>query len=263
MEVIGFIAAALIGVSLALIGGGGSIITVPVLVYLFSIPPALATSYSLFIVGFSSLAGAYKNYKQGCINFKTVLLFGTSSVTTAYLTRLLIIPQIPKVFTIGTLQLTESFAIMTIFGILMLGASFSMISKRHIPYHHQNELDIFLLLSCGIGIGLITGLLGAGGGFLLIPALVLIMKLPMKEAIGTSLLIIAFNCLIGFMGDIGRYNVQWLFLLSITIISVSGIIIGDVLNKKINGEKLKKAFGWFTLTVSICIIVTEMLNIEK
>src|SRR6478672_541661 len=203
MEVIGFVAAAFIGVSLGLIGGGGSIITVPVLVYLFSIPPSLATSYSLFIVGFSSLVGAYKNYKKGLINFKTALLFGASSITTVYLTRRLVIPRIPKEFTIGTLHLTEPFVLMIVFAILMLAVSFSMITHRHITYHHQNELNIFLLVSCGIGIGLITGFLGAGGGFLLVPALVLIMKLPMKQAIGTSLFIIACNCLIGFTGDIG------------------------------------------------------------
>ncbi len=263
MEVIGFIAAALIGVSLGLIGGGGSIITVPVLVYLFSIPPALATSYSLFIVGLSSLVGAYKNYKKGFISFKTALLFGTSSIITVYLTRRLIIPQIPKVFMLGTMHLTESFAIMIFFAILMLVASFFMISREHITYHHQNKLDIFLLLSCGIGIGLITGFLGAGGGFLLVPALVLIMKLPMKQAIGTSLLIIAFNCLIGFTGDIGHYNIQWLFLSSVTGIAVSGIIVGDALNKKINGDKLKKGFGWFVLIVSIYIIIREILYAVK
>jgi uncharacterized membrane protein YfcA len=263
MEVIGFVAAAFIGVSLGLIGGGGSIITVPVLVYLFSIPPSLATSYSLFIVGFSSLVGAYKNYKKGLISFKTAFLFGASSITTVYLTRRLIIPQIPSVFTIGTLHLTQPFVIMIVFAILMLAVSFSMISHRHITYHLQNELDIFLLVSCGIGIGLITGFLGAGGGFLLVPALVLIMRLPMKQAIGTSLLIIAFNCLIGFTGDIGHYTIQWLFLLSVTVIAVSGLIVGDALNKKINGDKLKKAFGWFVLIMSIYIIVREILDAVK
>src|SRR6478672_8229405 len=119
MEVIGFVAAAFIGVSLGLIGGGGSIITVPVLVYLFSIPPTLATSYSLFIVGSSSLIGAYKNYKKNSISFKTALLFCASSISTVYVTRRLILPKIPQVFVIGTLHLTEPFLIMIIFAILM------------------------------------------------------------------------------------------------------------------------------------------------
>jgi uncharacterized membrane protein YfcA len=263
MEVIGFIATAFIGVSLGLVGGGGSIITVPVLVYLFSMPPTLATSYSLFIVGVSSLVGAYKNYKKGFVNFKTALLFGTSSVITVYLTRRLIIPQIPKVFIVGTWHLTEPFVIMIVFAILMLAASFSMIRHKHLTYHHQNELDIFLLLSCGIGIGLITGFLGAGGGFLLVPALVLIMKLPMKQAIGTSLLIIAFNCLIGFTGDIGHYSIEWLLLLRITVVAVTGLIVGDALNKKIKGDKLKTAFGWFILIMGIYIVVREIFDAVK
>lgn len=263
MNLIGFIAAALIGISLGLMGGGGSIITVPVLVYLFSIPPTLATSYSLFIVGCSSLAGAYINYKKGFVNFKTALVFGSSSIIIAYLIRRLIIPKIPQIFTIGTLHLSESFVIMIVLAILMLSASFSMLTHKHITYHHQHELDIFLLLACGIGLGLITGFLGAGGGFLLVPALVLIMKLPMKQATGTSLLIIALNCLIGFTGDIGHYDIQWLLLLSITVVAVSGIIAGDALNKKINGNKLKRAFGWFLLIMSICIIAKEIIDAGK
>lgn len=259
MHILGFIAAALIGISLGLIGGGGSILTVPVLVYLFSLSPSLATSYSLFVVGFTSLVGAYKNYRKGLVHFRTALLFSASSVTTVFLIRKLIIPRLPKVFfTVGTFKVTEPFLIMVVFALLMMAASVSMISDKPIQYSSSKERNFLLVLLYGIAIGIVTGFLGAGGGFLLIPTLVLIMKLPMKQAIGTSLLIIALNSLIGFTGDIGHFDIQWLFLLSITLIAVIGIMIGDALNKKIQGDKLKKFFGWFILVMSIYILAHEI-----
>jgi uncharacterized membrane protein YfcA len=259
MHVIGFIAAALIGVSLGLVGGGGSILTVPVLVYLFSVSPSLATSYSLFIVGTTSLIGAYKNFRKGLVHFRTALIFSASSVTTVFFIRKFIVPQLPKVFfSIGTFQVTESFAIMIVFAVIMFAVSISMLRNKPITYVHAKEHAIFLVLIYGIAIGAITGFLGVGGGFLLIPTLVLIMKLPMKHAIGTSLLIIALNSLIGFTGDIGHFNFQWMFLLSITFIAMIGIMIGDALNKKIHGDKLKRFFGWFILVMSICIIAKEI-----
>jgi len=261
MHVIGFIAAALIGVSLGLIGSGGSILTVPVLVYLFSVSPSLATSYSLFIVGITSLVGAYKNYRKGLVHFRTALIFSASSVTTVFLIRKFIIPQLPKVFfSIGTFQVTEPFAIMIVFAFIMFAVSISMLTNKPITYSDKKEHSIFLVLIYGITIGIITGFLGVGGGFLLIPTLVLIMKLPMKHAIGTSLLIITLNSLIGFTGDIGHFDFQWTFLLPITFIAVIGVIIGDALNKKINSEKLKKGFGWFILVMSIYIIAREVFS---
>lgn len=261
MHILGFIAAALIGVSLGLIGGGGSILTVPVLVYLFFISPSLATSYSLFIVGVTSLIGAYKNYRKGLIHFRTALIFSASSVTVVFIIRKFIIPLLPKFFfSIGSFRVTESFAIMIVFAVLMLCVSVSMLANKEINYTNTKERNIFFVLLYGIVIGIITGLLGVGGGFLLIPTLVLIMKLPMKHAIGTSLLIIALNSLIGFTGDIGHFNFDWPFLLTITFIAVAGLLIGDALNKKINEEKLRKIFGWFVLTVSLYIIVREIFG---
>jgi uncharacterized protein len=225
------------------------------------VPPSIATSYSLFIVGFTSLVGAYKNYKKGLVNFKTAFIFGTSSIATVYLTRKLIIPHLPEVFfTMGTFQVTEPLLTMVVFAIFMLAASVSMIRNKQVNNINQTiqERNIFLVLFYGIAIGLVTGFLGVGGGFLLIPALVLIMKLPMKQAIGTALLIIAFNSLIGFTGDIGHYNIQWLLLITLTFIAIAGVIIGDALSKKIDGEKLKKGFGWFVLIMSIYILTREV-----
>lgn len=261
MELFGYIASALIGVALGLIGGGGSILTVPVMVYLFGVTPLLATSYSLFIVGSTSLIGSVSNFRNGLINLKATFFFGTASVITVFATRRFLVPMIPtKIITIGTFIVTESFLTMVMFGLLMLVASISMIRDKGDDGPDKECSDcikFFKLLGYGVSIGLVTGLLGAGGGFLLIPALVFLVKLPIKKAIGTSLAIIAMNSLFGFAGDIGHFNIDWVFLLSITGIAVAGIFIGGLLNKKIPGEKLKKGFGWFVLVMGIYILVRE------
>ncbi len=269
MEIAGYIASALIGLSLGLIGGGGSILTVPVLVYLFKVAPALATSYSLFVVGSSSLVGAWINYRKRLVSIKTALLFGMSSIVTVFLTRKFIIPLIPeKIAHIKEFAITESLLIMVLFATLMLAASISMITNKAkdktdildktdtIP---ESRISLPGLFLNGVAIGLVTGLLGAGGGFLLIPSLVLFVKLPMKEAIGTSLLIIALNSLIGFTGDLGHYNIDWGLLIKITFLAISGIFVGGVLGRKITGEKLKKGFGWFVLVMAVYILVKEVL----
>ena len=260
MEMVGYIASLLIGVTMGLIGGGGSILTIPILVYLFSISPTLAISYSLFIVGFTSLVGAFNNYRNGLVNFKTVLLFGSSSITTVFIARKFIIPFMPDVFfKIGSFEVTHSLFVMVVFAILMLAASVSMIRSRKVIAEKQAKEKPWVLVMYGVLIGLVTGFLGAGGGFLLIPALVILMKLPMKEAIGTSLFIIALNSLIGFLGDIGRHAIDWKFITIISVIAIAGIFIGGYFNQKVNSDKLKKGFGWFVLVMGIYIIVKELV----
>lgn len=262
MIVLGYMAAVLIGISLGLIGGGGSILTVPVLVYLFGVDATLATSYSLFIVGATSLVGAYKNYTKGFVDIKTALLFGAASITTVLLTRRFVIPLIPDIiWTSGSVAITKSFLTMVLFAALMLMASFSMIrggKKNTEPATTDGGNVLPSLILYGIGIGLVTGLLGAGGGFLLIPALVLLLRLPMKNAVGTSLFIIALNSLIGFTGDLGRVTIDWTFLLTLTAISVVGIIVGTELSKKIPGSKLKTGFGWFVMIMAVYILIKEI-----
>lgn len=262
MEYIGYFASILIGVALGLIGGGGSILTVPVLVYLFGVSPLLSTSYSLFIVGSTSLVGAVNNYKQGFVNVKIALLFGLTSITTVFLTRKFIIPNIPqKVAQIGSFIITESMLMMILFATLMVIAATAMIKNRK-SIDEKNpvktKLDIIKLLVYGIAIGIITGFLGAGGGFLLIPTLVILLGLSMKEAVGTSLLIIALNSLFGFTADLGHFEIDWYFLLSITAIALVGLVIGSQIGKKIESIKLKKGFGYFVLIMGIFIIIKEV-----
>jgi uncharacterized membrane protein YfcA len=262
MEIIAYLASALIGVSLGLIGGGGSILTVPVMVYLFGVNPLLATSYSLFIVGTTSMVGAFQNLRNKLVNLKIALLFGLSSVTTVFIIRKFFVSLIPsQLFTISNFQVTSNIMTMLLFALLMLAASFSMIKDK---LRLKSVVSTapgsgWKLLIYGVSIGFVTGLLGAGGGFLLIPTLVIILGLPMKEAIGTSLMIIAFNSLVGFTGDLGHFNINWPFLLKVTAIALAGIFVGIFISSKIDGGKLKKGFGWFVLIMGGYILGKELI----
>lgn len=261
MEIFGYLAAALIGISLGLIGGGGSILTVPVLVYLFGIDPSQATSYSLFIVGISSAAGVFPRYRKGLVSVRTAMLFGVSSITTVLLVRKFFLPLIPDpIASFGNIVITRSLLTMVLFAVLMLLASFSMIrSGKGQVKEVMPQGNSFLKLSLyGIGIGIVTGLLGAGGGFLIIPALVLLLGLDMKVAIGTSLLIIAMNSLAGFAGEMTDPGIDWRLLLTLAVIAVAGLFAGTYMGRSIPGSKLKKGFGWFVLAMGLFIIVKEL-----
>lgn len=263
MEIIGYISSIIIGISLGLIGGGGSILTVPVLVYLFGVEPMLATAYSLFIVGTSSLIGAFPKYKEGLISIKTVVVFGIPSIIAVFLTRKLLVPAIPHdVFSIGNFIVTKSILMMILFAVLMVAASISMIreKKKTAQLEEAQKFNYPMIMLEGSVVGVLTGLVGAGGGFLIIPALVMLSKLPMKKAVGTSLLIIAAKSLIGFTGDLMSNSTQmnWTLLLSVTALAIAGIFAGNWLSQKIDGNKLKKGFGWFVLVMGVYIIVNEL-----
>jgi uncharacterized membrane protein YfcA len=258
MEYFGYFASIIIGLSLGLIGGGGSILTIPILVYLFKIDPKLATSYSLFIVGITALSGCFSHYKMGNLKIKSALYFAVPSVFSILVIREIIILKIPNlIFTINDFQVTKNFLIMIIFAVLMMAASFSMIikSKKRI-YTTTNYLQLALI---GAVVGIVTGFLGAGGGFLIIPALLFFANLPMKQAVGTSLLIIFINSSIGFVGDlyIGT-PIDYPFLLSILSMAFLGMLIGTQLSKRMDGNKLKPIFGWFVLVMGIYIIIKEI-----
>ncbi len=263
MEIIGYTASILIGISLGLIGSGGSILTVPVLVYLFAVDAVAATAYSLFIVGFTAAIGSVGYFKKGLVNIKTALVFGTPSIVAVFLTRAYLVPAIPhNVFSIGGFVVTKSMLMMVLFAVLMVVASFSMIkkdNKKTAETEGPQKFNYPLILLEGAVVGMITGLVGAGGGFLIIPALVLLSKLPMKEAVGTSLVIIAAKSLIGFFGEGGETAVNWSLLAVVSAFASAGIFIGIYLSKKIDGTKLKPIFGWFVLGMGIYIIIKETL----
>jgi len=255
----------LIGVSLGLIGAGGSILTVPVLVYLAHVDPVLATAYSLFVVGSTALVGGIQNALKKRVAYKTALVFGVPSILAVYATRAWIMPAIPdQINLFGDLPLAKGTTLLLLFAGLMVITSISMIrSKPNLAAElesHPVKTNYLLILAEGIGVGMLTGLVGAGGGFLIIPALVLFAGLNMKLAVGTSLFIIAAKSLIGFTGDVGLGTpIEWNFLLLFTAFSVSGIFIGMWMNNYIDGKKLKKGFGWFVLAMGIYMIVKETL----
>jgi uncharacterized membrane protein YfcA len=275
MEILGYIGAVVMGLSLGLIGGGGSILTVPILVYLFQVDAVLATAYSLFIVGLTSLVGSVSHVRLGNVHWRTAIVFGIPSIISVFLTRSYLVPRIPDpIMTFGqdpsggaALVITKSVGLLLLFAVIMVMAAYSMIkpAKKSSTDTLSNTEDVQpqfnypLILAEGAIVGVVTGLVGAGGGFLIIPALVLLAKLPMKQAVGTSLMIIAAKSLIGFVGDMrGNEVIDWSFLGVFSSIAVVGILLGSWLSKRIPGEKLKPAFGWFVLVMGTYIIIKEL-----
>jgi uncharacterized membrane protein YfcA len=265
MEILGYIAAIFIGISLGMVGSGGSILTVPVLVYLMHINPLLATTSSLFIVGITSFAGGLRAYSKKLVDFRAVTEFGIPSIFSIFITRHYLLPSLPDtLFTIGNIVISKEMFLMVVFAILMLGAAFTMIRSHEADAapeeaeknRHNKVLPLVIL---GLLIGLVTGMLGAGGGFLIIPTLVLFLKLPMKSAVGTSLLLIGLNSLFGFVFSLKQFEFDWILLLSFTALAVTGIFIGSKLADKIPGASLKKGFGWFVLVMGIYIIIKELV----
>lgn len=261
MEIIGYLASILIGVALGLIGGGGSILTVPVLVYLFNEDPVLATAYSLFIVGLTSAVGSFKYFQLGLVNWRTAIIFGIPSIIAVFMTRAYIVPALPAQVSItDTFVLTKGDMMLLLFSVVMIAASFSMIrgnGQENQAETGEQKFNYPLILLEGAVVGVLTGLVGAGGGFLIIPALVVLSKLPMKQAVGTSLVIIAAKSLIGFLGERSESPIDWTLLGIVSAFAIVGIFVGASLSKRIDGNKLKPAFGWFVLIMGLGIIARE------
>jgi uncharacterized protein len=262
MEVAGYIASICVGLVLGILGGGGSILSIPILVYLFHIDAVLASAYSLFIVGFTSFVGSVPKYKEHLVNIKTGILFGIPSILTIFATRKWIVPIIPDIlWQTDSFIFTKRFLILGLFAVLMILASISMIRGRREIHNNNHRFRVVWVSIEGVLIGVLTGIVGAGGGFLIIPALVLLTGLPFKTAVGTSLFIIAINSLSGFLGDLFNYHIDWIFLLSITALAVVGVIMGNSLSKKIHADKLRVFFGWFVLLMGVWILAKELFDL--
>lgn len=258
---IGYVLAVFVGTTLGMLGSGGSILSVPILVYVMGIEPTLATAYSLFVIGTTSLVGGIHKAKQKLVDFKKVVLFGIPSVITVFITRKIVVPRIPDViFSNGNFTLNKSILIMIVFAIVMIVASVGMIKpSKKITFNDGKKLDYYKIAALGILIGLISGFVGAGGGFLIIPALLFFAKTPMRMAVGTSLFIVASQSLIGFTGDIfGNQIIDCKLLFIFTLASIIGIFIGNFISVKVADEKLKTGFGWFVFAMGIYIVVKEI-----
>ena len=260
LEVFGYISALVIGISLGLIGGGGSILAVPVLAYLFSVNEKVATAYSLFIVGASALVGGVKQHLKGYVDWKTAVVFGLPAIIGVTAVRHYVVPALPDIlFNIGDFEFTRRMAMFGLFAVLMIPAAFSMLKgRKEKEQKGEVKYNYPLILAEGLIVGAITGMIGAGGGFLIIPALVILANVEMKVAVGTSLIIIAFKSLLGFfLGDALTMEIDWLFLSIFTGISFVGIFIGSYLSNFIDGNKLKKGFGYFIFVMAIFIFYME------
>ena len=258
MEILGYVGALFIGLVLGLTGGGGSILTVPILVYLMSINPVTATAYSLFIVGTTSTFGAIQNYRKNLVDIKNGFIFAIPSFIAVYLTRKYIVPRIPDIILEAPILITKNMFLMLFFAVIMIFGALSVLKKKSQDTNNEEKRNLILIGIQTFTIGIIIGLVGAGGGFLIIPALILFTKLPMRKAVGTSLFIIAMNSLVGFIGDIQNLVIDWLFLLTFSAISVVGIFIGMYLTKYTNENQLKKIFAYFVLLMAAIILLKEM-----
>ena len=262
IEILGYISAFFIGLTLGLIGGGGSILAVPVLAYLFSVDEKIATAYSLFIVGSSALVGGIKKHFNGYVDWRTAIVFGVPSIIGVSIVRKYVVPILPDVLVIiNNFEFTRRMGMFGLFAVLMFLAAFTMIREIKIKSKSSSNTPKYnypLIIIEGIVVGALTGFIGAGGGFLIIPALVLMANIEIKIAIGTSLIIIAFKSLIGFfIGDANTLEIDWQFLLTFTGISFIGILIGNYASNFINGNNLKKGFGYFILILAIFIFYME------
>jgi len=260
MVIAGYILAIFIGISLGLVGSGGSVLAVPILVYVVGIPPSLATTYSLFVVGVSAFFGTVKASRDKLLAYKIAVVFGIPSIIAIFVMRKYILPAVPdELFTVGKFLITKDLLIMIAFAILMIFASFSMIWQKVTDGEGKDSLDYVQIFLRGILIGALTGFVGVGGGFLIIPSLVFLTKLPMKKAVVTSLALISINSFIGFFSGLQGVVIDWQFLLTFSGFAVLGIFVGMFLTKFVSDNKLKPAFGWFILVMGIYIIIKELL----
>lgn len=260
MEMIGYIAAIFVGIALGLVGSGG-FLALPILVYLFHVEDAnTATAYSLFLVGLVSLMGVFLKNKQGLVNYKTALLFGIPTILSIFITRKFLMPAIPnELLSINGILITKKMMVMVLLALTMMFSAYFMIKKRSteadISLNKNNGVINFI---GGILIGVLTGFVGIGGGFVIVPALIKIADLPMKNAVGTSLLIVTLNSAFGFAGSLSNLIIDWNLIILFSVFALSGMLAGNLLSKKINGANLKVAFGWFVMVAGILIIINEL-----
>jgi uncharacterized protein len=260
MEFVGYLALIGIGIALSLMGAGGSLLSVPILVYLFSLDVVTASSYSLFIVGTTSLLGALLKQKDQRADLRAGVIFAMSSVVAVFSTRKWIIPSIPdEILLANDLLVTKRALILVVFAMLVIVSSLMMLMKYSWAPIDQGKQRLKFLLPVGFATGIIGGFVGAGGGFLILPSLVIFARLPFKIAIGTTLLVIGFNSLLGFLGDVMNYSINWLFLAMITGLASLGMLLGNLVSAKIPSYHLRLSFGWIMLATALLILVKECL----
>lgn len=264
LHLLGYLGIIISGILLGLLGGGGAIIIVPVMVYLFGIAPVAATGYTFFVIAFTSLVGFYRYYGQNLVSIPTALLFGLPSVITVFISRRIILPALPEeFFQAGNFHFTKDMGIMILFATLMLATSYNLlIGKRPVAQHEVVEDKKHgKLVVRGLLVGLITGFVGGGGGFLIVSALVLLLGMQVKSAVGTSMLIISINSVIGFIGHASLGSaIDWKFISIFTALAIGGIIIGNLISSLFSEGRLRKIFGWFLVVMAAYILMQEIIK---
>ncbi|HRE58605.1 MAG TPA: sulfite exporter TauE/SafE family protein [Candidatus Kapabacteria bacterium] len=253
-----YILAIFMGFLLGMLGGGGSILTVPILVYVGNIPAQNATGYSLFIVGVTALIGSIINMRKSLVRTREGLVFAVPALLTMYAMRAGILPMIPETVILPLVSVEKATLIMIVFSIVMMIAGIRML-RQQIQQHTPSNLNYIHIIISGAIVGIVTGFVGAGGGFLIVPALVLLLRLPIREATATSLFVITLNSMVGFSGDIiSGANFDWNIMGIFTAVSILGMIIGIKIATIINPQKIKTIFAWFIMVMSVFILTKEL-----
>lgn len=238
--------AVLVGVSLGLLGGGGSILTVPLLVYVAGQDPKAAIATSLLVVGVTSAAGALTHARAGRVQWRTGLIFGAAGMVGAY----------------GGGRLAEFIPgtwLLLAFATIMAVTAIAMLRGRREPAHDpDHQMRVGRIVLDGVVVGVVTGLVGAGGGFLVVPALALLGGLPMSIAVGTSLVVIAMKSGAGLLGYLASTSVDWALAGGVTAMAVVGSVIGGRLADRVPEDKLRKGFGWFVAVMAAVMLVQEI-----
>lgn len=259
MEIAGYIALIGVGIMLGITGGGGSVLSVPILVYLFSLDVVMASAYSLFIVGVTSMVGTVMKQKESMVDIRSGLIFAIPSIFAAFSVRKWVLPSIPElIFQAGSFQLTKRGLLLGILAFVIITVSVRTILNGRAKVNGESPLTSYWLIPMGLIAGIVAGLLGVGGGFLILPALVVFARIPFGSAVGTTLFVIALNSLLAFTGDILNYSINWTFLLSITGLSIAGVYVGIASTRMIPTRPLQKSLGWITLAIGIWILFTEL-----
>lgn len=259
MYFLGLVLAIFIGITLGMIGSGGSILTVPVLVYIIGVNPVLATTYSLLIIGTTSLVGASNGIYNKTVDFGKILYFGLPSMITVFLVRSFILPLVPDEFLIAGFVIHQENILMVLFAVIMIFAAIPMIRGNRMNDFIPKSENIIYVVSQGILVGFVTGVVGAGGGFLIIPVLINSFGLTLKRAVSTSLVLISINSAIGVLGDIEKFHeFDWTLILAYILLSIIGLFIGFRISSKIENAVLKKGFGFGILALSLFILVKEL-----
>ncbi|KXK49376.1 MAG: hypothetical protein UZ13_03119 [Chloroflexi bacterium OLB13] len=235
----------IIGLLLGLLGGGGSILTVPALVYVLGQPAQAAVTASLVIVGSSSAFGATMRRGSGSLNLAVALLFGLSGMAAAYVTANLA-ANIP------------SAVLMLMFALLMLVVGGMMIAGRHMERDEAPRSQPVKVVAVGAGVGTLTGVLGVGGGFLIVPALVMWVGLPMAQAVGTSLIVIAMNSAAGLAGHLGGASLDWALIGTFALAGFAGTYVGTRLNARLGADALRKGFAVFVIALALILLVDNL-----